>query len=410
MHRLPLWALLTLLLPSAALANGNVTTERTDKGLIIRGDSGDHEFDVKYGKDAQNNDVLVVEGKNGTTVNGQEKFEVALPGGKNKLSELDIELGSGGPDTVTVDLSGLPDDKRFSDIDVDGAEGTTQVKNVNTDGGKLRVETAGGNTTIEGCDAGSLNVKADGSGSITIRSCNAGKLKVFNAGENTTLTVEDSFYGDADLRSNGKAEVEPSLDARIQRTTGKKISFRGGGADDEIAFEDNVIDSVSAKLGDGNDLISFTGSTIEKVSIDGGPGPLDCFDDTENGNVFGSFKEKGFEPGACDGAVTLEYFDLGANPADEPPDDAVAWRTNNPEVPHTDGPFALPGELNPLGLPVLDPLDVAPPAHWAEPDVCSFIHLHDEFLGHDDPAPGPPDTKSASGHGVLEWARFVPIP
>jgi hypothetical protein len=395
-----------LLLPAAALANGNVETERTNDGLIIRGDAGDNEFEVKAGKDAQNNDVLVIEGKNGTTINGQDKFEVSLPDGKLKVSEIDIEMASGGTDTVTVDLTDLPEGKRFSDVDIDDTRGTTTVKNVRTNGGKLRVETAGGATTLEGCDAGDLNVKANGTGSITIRDCNAGKLKVFNAGEDTTLTVEDSFYNDADVRSNGKAEVEPSLKARIERTAGKKISFQGGGADDEIAFEDNTIESVSAKLGAGNDLISFTGSVFDKTSIDGGAGALDCFDDMQDNNAFGSFKEKGFEP--CDGPVELEYFGLGADPIDEPPQDAVAWRTNNPEIGHLDGPFALPGADNPLALPVLDPLTGVDPAHWADPDLCDWIHLHDAFAGHGDPAPGPPDTKSACGHGALEWARLVP--
>jgi len=413
MRRLPLWALLALLLPSAALADGNVTTERTNKGLIIHGDTGDNEFDVKYGKDGQNNDVLVIEGKNGTTVNGEAKYEVPLPDGKNKLSELDIELGldsangAGGIDSVTVDLSGLPEAKRFSDIDVDDGDGATVIKNVNMPAGKLRLQTQGGTATVEGCDTADLNVKADGaSEGVTIRDCNAGKLKVFVTAEDATLTVEDSFYGDADLRSNGKADVQPSLRARIERTNGKKISFQGGDADDEIAFDDNVIESVSAKLGGGNDLVSFTGSIFDKTSVDGGQGPLDCFDDMQDNNVFGSLKQKGFEP--CDGPVTLEYFGLGADPIDEPPQDAVAWRPNNPEIGHTDGPFALPGADNPLGLPVLDPLSDVDPAHWAAPDLCDWIHLHGGFEGHDDPAPGPPSTESACGHGALEWARLVP--
>jgi len=50
------------------------------------------------------------------------------------------------------------------------------------------------------------------------------------------------------------------------------------------------------------------------------------------------------------------------------------------------------------------------PAHWAAPDVCLYHHLHAAFAGHDDPAPGPPSTESACGHGALEWARLVPLP
>jgi hypothetical protein len=325
-----------------------------------------------------------------------------------KVSEVDIEMASGGIDKVTVDLADLPDGKRLSELDVDDVNGTTTVRNVNTNGGKVRVETYGGETTIEACDAGDLNVKAVGTGSITVRNCNAGRFKVFNAGRDTTLTVEDCFYDGADLRSNGKAKIEPSLKARIVRTQGKKISFQGGGGDDEIFFEDNTIESVSAKLGDGNDLASFTGSVFDKLGVDGGPGDFDCFDDTNDNNLFGSFKEKGFEP--C-GNVNLAFESgAGTNPMDPEtwPEGAVAWRTRNPEASHLDGPFALPGHGSALGLPERDPTMLAPPpAHWGIGPECAegavqLHHPHDAWEGHDDPA------DEGCGHGFLEWGFFLP--
>lgn len=59
----------------------------------------------------------------------------------------------------------------------------------------------------------------------------------------------------------------------------------------------------------------------------------------------------------------------------------------NPEIGHEDGPFALPGAPNPEGLLVLDPLTDLSGAVWAEPDDCSFVHLHGPFQNHNDPAP-----------------------
>jgi len=113
--------------------------------------------------------------------------------------------------------------------------------------------------------------------------------------------------------------------------------------------------------------------------------------------------------GGGGGGVTLQFDLLGSNPFGSPPPGAVAWRLRNPDlVPgHIDGPFALPGAANPLGLPVASPAMSVPGATWAVPDLCPFFHLHGTFQGHPDPAPGPPTTASACGHGALQWGFFV---
>jgi hypothetical protein len=404
--------LLLLALPLAAHADGNVGvgvgTEK--RGVIsISGDGGNNEVEIRYNA---TNGTLVIEGKNGTLVRGETMIEIPLPDGQGEIKAITFSPGEGN-DQVTVDLEGLPADKRLEELEIedvdqsDTGNDSVTVKNVSLTGrGRLKVgQEAGEDTTvIEGCDATNLNVEGGGTDDVTIRNCNAGKrIKV--EGDHENVTIEDTFYPDLQIRET-PGTVQPSRRTRIERTTGKKVSFSGGGANHEVAFVDNEIESVSARLGDGDDLISFAGSTIEKVSIDGGPGALDCYDESVDGNVIGSLKQKGFEP--CGGSLVPEYFGLGADPIDEPPQDAVAWRTNNPEIDHQDGPFALPGAANPLGFPVLDPLTDVPPAHWAEPDFCAYIHLHGDFEGHDDPAPGPPSTESACGHGALEWARLVP--
>jgi hypothetical protein len=405
---LPVCLLLAFVLPAAAFADGNVGVGvGTEKNGVINisGDGANNEVEIRYDADSGN---LVIEGKNGTLVRGEAQIEIPLPDGEIKA----IVFSPGdGNDKVTVDLEGLPEGKRLEELEIEDAvqrdTGNDQVtvKNVTLKGrGRLKVgQEAGDDTTVvEGCDAVNLNVDADREDDVTIRNCNATKaIKVDGAPEN--LTIEDTFYGDLKLKDLPAPPntVQKSRTTWIQRTSGKKVSFSGNGDHNQVLFIDTELESASVKLGGGDDLVSFAGSTIGNVSVDGGPGGLDCLDESEGGNAFGSFKVKGFEP--CD--LVLEYFDLGADPIDEPPADAVAWRTNNPEIGHIDGPYALPGVANPLGLPVKDPLVDVAPAHWAEPDKCEWIHLHDAFAGHGDPAPGPPDTESACGHGALEYAR-----
>jgi len=405
MLRTALSCLLMLAFPIAAFANGNVTTTQTEATITIQGDASANEYDVKHDTDAQGNSVLVLVGKNGTTINGTPTFEIRLNAGPTKFQNL-IVSPSAGADKVVVDLSGLPADRRFQGVDVDAAVGgTTTIKNVQMEPrGRIELNT-GGTVSVEDCDSTLLRVRGEEGGTVAIKNCNIdGKVNVDTTDSETEVTVQDSFLGDLKVKGGSKVNVQNRLQFRVQRGSGKKIAYESGVGDDEVAFEDSTFESISAKLGGGADWISFTRTTAEKVSLDGGAGDADCFDDTQDQNVFGSIKERGFE--VCLG-LPFEFFDLGADPQDEPPPDAVVWRTNNPEIGHIDGPYALPGAPNPLGLSVRDPLVDVAPAQWAEVDKCAFIHLHGPFAGHGDPAPGPPDTESACGHGALEYGAFV---
>ena len=132
MLRLPLCLLLALGLPSAALANGNVGVGvGTDKNNVvsISGDGGNNEIEVRVGKDAQDNDVLIIEGKNGTTVRGLPSLEIPLPDGAGQITGVSVSPGAGN-DKVTVDLSGIPQAKRLESVEVEDDEqssaGTTR--------------------------------------------------------------------------------------------------------------------------------------------------------------------------------------------------------------------------------------------------------------------------------------------
>jgi hypothetical protein len=400
---LPICLLLALLLPAAAFADGNVTTTQTVDTITIQGDGAGNDYDVKHGTDAMGNDVLVIEGKNNTTINGEAKFEIRLNPGATRFTKVDVQF-SGGGDDVTVDLSGIPEDRRLEELEVSSdTNGTTTIKNAQmTSGGKINVDT-GGTVNVESSDAMSLNITGE-SGTVVVKDCNIEK-KVKVETKDADVTIQDSFFGDAKIKGGSKVNVQNRLRFRVQRSTAGKVSFGSGPGDDEVAFEDSTVEQVSAKLGDGDDQISFTGTTADKVSVDGGPGELDCLDQSGGGNVFGSFKEKGFEPLECLG-VELEFFAPGSNPFVEPPENAVAWKVQNGG--HEDGPFALPGAENPFGLPVLDPAALPLPAHWGQGPECvsgptQLHHVHDAFDGHADP-----DEKGC-GHGILSWGELVPV-
>lgn len=408
MRRAALPLLLALTLPAAAHADGNVTTTQTGESITIKGDAADNDFDVKHGTDAMGNDVLVIEGKNGTTINGQPKFEIRLDPDPNRFESISIE-SSGGGDDVTVDLSGLPEGLRLDELKAAGdADGTTTIKNVRTTPkGDIDVRT-GGTIVIEACDADNIDILGGGDGSVTVKECNVTKKIALQPGvEGNEITIQDSFFGDVKNKSGNPVNVQNRSQFRILRSTGRKVSYSGSEAEDEIAFEDSTIEQVSLKLGGGNDLASFAGSTIEKVSVDGGAGDADCLDETQGGNLFGSFKTKGFEP--CDDANLAFQSGAGSDALDPEtwPEDAVAWRTVNPEAGHLDGPFALPGQGALLGLPERDPSMLAPPAHWGLGPECvagpvQLQHVHDAWEGHSDP------DDEGCGHGFLEWGFFLP--
>ena len=404
MRRLLVTALPLLLLPAAALADGNVTTTQTADTITIKGDDAGNDFDVKHGTDTNGNDVLVIEGKNNTTINGQAKFEIRLNPGPTRFTDVKIEF-SGGGDDITVDLSGLPEDRRLDTLRADcDPNGSSTIKNVQMSAkGDIEVVT-GGPIVVEGCDAESLDIAGPNGGSVTVKECNlTKKLQVEKGVEGTEITIQDSFFGDIKNKSGNPVNVQNRSQLRVLRSTGRKVSYSGSTAEDEIAFEDSTIEQVSVKLGGGNDLISFAGSTIERVSVDGGPGDGDCLDQTQGGNVFGSFSEKGFEPAAC---LELDFLPPGSDPFADPPEGAVAWLVSDGS--HEDGPFALPGAENPFALPVLDPAMLPLPAHWGQGPECvdgaaQLHHVHDAFAGHDDP------NEAGCGHGMLSWGFLVPI-
>jgi hypothetical protein len=408
MRRAALPLLLTLVLPAAAHADGNVTTTQTGESITIKGDAADNDFDVKHGTDAMGNDVLVIEGKNGTTINGQPKFEIQLDPDPNRFESLSIQNSSGGGDDVTVDLSGLPEGLRLDNLEVSGdPAGTTTIKNVRTTAKGDITVVPRGTIVVESCDAESLDIAGTGGGSVTVKECNIDKrVKVDTAINPIEITIQDSFFGDLKNKSGTPVNVQNRSQFRVLRSTGKKVSYSGNEGDNEVSFEDSSVEQVSLKLGDGADLVWFAGSTIEKVSLDGGPGDADCYDESVNGNVLGSVKTKGFEP--CN--VNLAFQNGAGTNALDPetwPSEAVAWRTVNPEAGHLDGPFALPGQGASLGLPERDPSMLAPPAHWGVGPECvagpvQLQHVHDAWEGHGDP------DDDGCGHGFLEWGFFLP--
>jgi hypothetical protein len=121
--------------------------------------------------------------------------------------------------------------------------------------------------------------------------------------------------------------------------------------------------------------------------------------------------DPGEPPGGVPGGFEfVPVGSVGARPADVAPAGATVWRVNNPEIGHIDGPYSLSDE-SPCVVP--DPTTglcstTSIGGVWADTDICPIIHLHLPAAGHGDPAPGPPSTISACGHGGLEWGMLVP--
>ncbi|MCG3111294.1 MAG: hypothetical protein MCM46_05655 [Candidatus Manganitrophus sp. SB1] len=163
-----------------------------------------------------------------------------------------------------------------------------------------------------------------------------------------------------------------------------------------------------------------TGHTDGPFSLPGAPNPNNltvlvpqelpsgAFWEVSNANcayvhLAGSFQGHSADEDPCKHGGLLFLFER-PDLEEPPPSGAVAWKVVNPEIGHEDGPFALPGAPNPDGLLVLDPLTDLSDAVWAEPDDCSFVHLHLPFQNHPDPAPNlDVNPQSACGHGGLVY-------
>ncbi|MCG3116621.1 MAG: hypothetical protein LLH30_13150 [Candidatus Manganitrophus sp. SA1] len=163
-----------------------------------------------------------------------------------------------------------------------------------------------------------------------------------------------------------------------------------------------------------------TGHTDGPFALPGAPNPSNltvlapqeppsgAFWEVSNANcayvhLAGSFQGHSADEDPCKHGGLLFLFER-PDLEEPPPSGAVAWKVVNPEIGHEDGPFALPGAPNPDGLLVLDPLTDLSGAVWAEPDDCSFVHLHLPFQNHPDPAPNlDVNPQSACGHGGLVY-------
>jgi hypothetical protein len=414
----PTLALLLLALPAPALAAGDVSVGVKGGTVRIQGDGEANDFDVKYGTDAMGNDVLVIEGKNGTTVGGQPKAEIPLPAGGadgTRVTEIEVEP-AGGDDTVTVDLSGLPQGKRLDSLSVEDEDANSgndnvTIKNVQLNpGGKMKSRTGPGDdtTSVEGCDTAKLNiVDTEGANTTNVKDTNvSGQFRIQHGEGRNRVRVEDSFYPRGlKLETKGPRDVEPSLDAQIERSSGGKVSFDGTAGHDLVVLDMVDFDSFRLRAGDGDDQFVARNTSFGAGSADGGAGD-DCFDEMLDNNDFGErFRMRGFESSTC-AALEFQRAAGDGNPAVDPPVGAVAWRTRNPATGHIDGPFAIPGQPNPAGLPVLDPEVLDPPAFWGVGMECldgalEVYHVHEEWLEHGDP------DDDACGHGWLEWGFEV---
>jgi hypothetical protein len=254
---------------------------------------------------------LRIEGKDGTQVGDADAdptvVEVELTPGI--FEEVDVDLGAAGDD-LTVDLDGLPDDLRFRKIEIEdegdaSGDDTTTVRNARLAGDdpKIKIRPGEGNdtVTVEDCDACKVDVvDAKGSNQVTIERCNIDdKLQIIGKGASIKLTVRDSFYGTAKIKTKDKGGVQPSLDARIERSSGASLDLRGDGGDDVIFLDQTSGAELKVKVKNGDDQLFVSGSVFTESRLSGGKG-FDCYDVVDS--ALGDMDVTSFDQDFCEGA------------------------------------------------------------------------------------------------------------
>jgi hypothetical protein len=208
-------------------------------------------------------------------------------------------------------------------------------------------------------------------------------------------TDDDLLFDGNEVKVHGTNPLHPDTDGDAL-TDGAEVNTHGTDPLNPDTDGDGLTDSFEVNAGT---------NPRKRDSDDDG------LSDSDEINIHGTFPTTpDSDFGGLSDGIEVRIGTAPLNPADDrnlgrddprqpPPAGAIAWAVVNPDIGHVDGPFALPGAPNPNGLPVLDPATLGD--QWAAPDLCSFIHLHGPFNSHDDPAPGPPATASACGHGAL---------
>jgi cyclophilin family peptidyl-prolyl cis-trans isomerase len=267
-------------LEARTLLTGNVQAIVSGGNLILTGDVDSNEVSVSFDFAVSN---IVVNGLNGTTINGSADPFIAFNGTQRMPGAINATLGD-GDDTLTIN-----DVIALDNIEIDGGAGNDTIGLNNAHSGD-NVELHGGlgndriEINISGIDDNLTINGGDGDDSISIEVSVVDDFAQINGGAGNDvlglnrLSVGDDLtvnLGDGDdtlIANRVSTDDNAFIDSgagndtlRIETGFSKdNMSVETGDGDDSVFFRGNiVIDDLRVGTGDGNDTLDFQNSLAQ---------------------------------------------------------------------------------------------------------------------------------------------------
>jgi len=262
----PLWNL-TSAMESRTLLAGNVTAALVGGDLQLNGDAAGN--DIKISKTTAG---IIVQGLNGTTINGATTDFVAYPIAATSNGSITATLGAGND---KIQLDGIDLDDVLS---VDGGTGDDSLGLTSTaihgrvvfTGGAGKDTFFGETSTIDG----NLNANMGGGNDLlTLRNTEVKGDVTSDGGDGADRLALDAVTIGGSLRAGmgkGNDDIRIANGTQIQR-----VFITGGQGADLVQINDSTISrSLSAKLGRGNDSLTLGGTTSvqNRIKVRGGRG------------------------------------------------------------------------------------------------------------------------------------------
>lgn len=209
-------------LESRNLMAGNVVVNFSSQDLTITGDSQSNELRIYESTTVANR--LVIEGLNGTTINGQTHYVLQV----SQLDDVKIDLNDGHDRLLMTNIS-LTNTTSHSDLTIEGDGGNDYIYMDNVSGftGEIEIDTHGGNDTVwmRGVYANDIDVETgDHDDVVTMINILAHDAYVRTGSGQDRVTmnnvdVQDDLYADL---GGGNDYLQ------VQSSSGNDVTFLGG--------------------------------------------------------------------------------------------------------------------------------------------------------------------------------------
>ena len=262
----PLWNL-TSAMESRTLLAGNVTAALVGSDLQLNGDSAANDIRI-----SRTTAGIIVQGLNGTTINGAATDFVAYPIAATSNGSIQANLGAGS-DKLQLDGIDLDDA-----LTVDGGAGDDSLGLTSSAiHGRVLFTGGAGNDTFFG-ETSTIdgNVSANmgaGNDLFTLRTSEVKGDLTLDGGAGADRLAFDAVTVGGTLRAGmgeGNDDIRIANGSQLQ-----KVFVTGGRGADLVQINDSTISqSLKAKLGRGNDSVTLGGTTAiqGRVKVRGGQG------------------------------------------------------------------------------------------------------------------------------------------